>query len=404
MARKPVGLPPGIEIRGDSLRIRFTWNGERRGETLAHPPTAQGIRAASRVRDQVVNLIRHGLLDDEKYAELFPGSEVARRTAESIPSLGAYTQMWLDSRHIVEGTRNNYKSVFNIYWMPYLGLRRIDMITPTMLRGVISQIQWTSVGVKRNAIIKLASVFKTAVLDGLIAKNPTTSLDKPKSVKKVVDPYTRAEAEAIIAHLYATLQKYSQIYAAFFEFCFFTGVRPGEAMGLKWEDIDVDQRSATVRRIIVNRAPQERTKTKHHRVVLLNERALNAINQAQRMATLRRMASKSAHPTSPFVFQPSKGGLWINEPSVTIRHFKSALKALNIRERRQYDTRHTYATMCLMSGMNPAFIASQLGHSVEMLLSTYAKWISSSSDWRELEKLPPRVELAQSWPKTDERA
>ncbi|WP_236183304.1 site-specific integrase [Pseudomonas juntendi] len=404
MARKPVGLPPGIEIRGDSLRIRFTWNGERRGETLAHPSTAQGIRAASRVRDQVVNLIRHGLLDEEKYAELFPGSEIARRTAESIPSLGAYTQMWLDSRDIVEGTRNNYKSVFNIYWMPYLGLRRIDMITPTMLRGVISQIQWTSVGVKRNAIIKLASVFKTAVLDGLIAKNPTTSLDKPKSVKKVVDPYTRAEAEAIIAHLYATLQKYSQIYAAFFEFCFFTGVRPGEAMGLKWEDIDVDQRSATVRRIIVNRAPQERTKTKHHRVVLLNERALNAINQAQRMATLRRMASKSAHPTSPFVFQPSKGGLWINEPSVTIRHFKSALKALNIRERRQYDTRHTYATMCLMSGMNPAFIASQLGHSVEMLLSTYAKWISSSSDWRELEKLPPRVELAQNWPKTDERA
>ena len=139
-------------------------------------------------------------------------------------------------------------------------------------------------------------------------------------------------------------------------------------------------------------------------MVLLNERALNAFNHAQPIATLRRMASKSAHPTSPFVFQPSKGGLWINEPSVTIRPFKSALKALNIRERRQYDTRHTYATMCLMSGMNPAFIASQLGHSVEMLLSTYAKWISSSSDWRELEKLTPRVELAPNWPKTDERA
>ncbi|MNC52092.1 hypothetical protein D3C75_1014170 [compost metagenome] len=113
---------------------------------------------------------------------------------------------------------------------------------------------------------------------------------------------------------------------------------------------------------------------------------------------------KPAHPIRPFLFQPSKGGLWINEPSVTIRHFKSALKALNIRERRQYDTRYTYATMCLMSGMNPAFIANQLGHSVEMLPSTYAKWISSSSDWRELEKLPPRVELAQNWPKTDDRA
>jgi integrase len=39
-----------------------------------------------------------------------------------------------------------------------------------------------------------------------------------------------------------------------------------------------------------------------------------------------------------------------------------------------------------------------------MSLSTYAKWISSSSDWRELEKLPPRVELALNGPETDERA
>ncbi|MCQ0168409.1 integrase [Pseudomonas sp. S12(2018)] len=106
---------------------------------------------------------------------------------------------------------------------------------------------------------------------------------------------------------------------------------------------------------------------------------------------LRKMASKSATPTSPFVFQPGKGGMWIRQAGVTIRHLKLALKALGIRERRQYDTRHTYATMCLMAGMNPAFIASQLGHSVEMLLSTYAKWISSSSDWKELEKLPSRI-------------
>ncbi|VXC37587.1 hypothetical protein PSEUDO8Z_100276 [Pseudomonas sp. 8Z] len=40
-----------------------------------------------------------------------------------------------------------------------------------------------------------------------------------------------------------------------------------------------------------------------------------------------------------------------------------------------------------MSGLNPAFIAQQLGHSVQMLLSTYARWINSSSGWGELEKL-----------------
>ena len=68
-------------------------------------------------------------------------------------------------------------------------------------------------------------------------------------------------------------------------------------------------------------------------------------------------------------------------------------RALCIGVRRQYDTLHTYATMCLMAGMNPAFISQQLGHSVQMLLSTYARWINSSSDWSELEKLNIGIKL-----------
>ena len=64
-------------------------------------------------------------------------------------------------------------------------------------------------------------------------------------------------------------------------------------------------------------------------------------------------------------------------------------RALCIGVRRQYDTLHTYATICLMAGMNPAFIANHLGHSVQMLLSTYAKGLNSTSDWAEFQKLEP---------------
>ena len=40
-----------------------------------------------------------------------------------------------------------------------------------------------------------------------------------------------------------------------------------------------------------------------------------------------------------------------------------------------------------MAGMNLGFIANQLGHSVQMLLTTYARWINSSEDWSEVGKL-----------------
>lgn len=87
------------------------------------------------------------------------------------------------------------------------------------------------------------------------------------------------------------------------------------------------------------------------------------------------------------MFPPVKTHEFIQESSVTSKHFKQALRELGIRDRPQYNCRHTYATVCLMAGMNPAFIASQLGHSVQMLLSTYARWLDSSSDWSELAKL-----------------
>jgi integrase len=67
--------------------------------------------------------------------------------------------------------------------------------------------------------------------------------------------------------------------------------------------------------------------------------------------------------------------------------FTRALKKLGIRHRPAYNMRHTYATVCLMAGMNPAFVANQLGHSVQMLLNVYSKWTNGAQDELEMSKL-----------------
>jgi len=84
--------------------------------------------------------------------------------------------------------------------------------------------------------------------------------------------------------------------------------------------------------------------------------------------------------------EPEDGEPYITEKAQRAA-FTRALKKLGIRHRPQYNTRHTYATVCLMSGMNPAFVANQLGHSVQMLLNVYSRWVNSEADARELEKL-----------------
>lgn len=315
-------------------------------------------------------------MTDDLYAELFPNSSYVldRKT----PTFGEFAQIWLNSREIVDGTRENYKSIFNRFWMPAFATKRIDCITSADIRKVVSAVEWDSPGVRRNATDKLSSVMNTAMMDGHTARNPCLSIPRTKLAKRAVDPFEREEAEKIIADLYEFLSGTARLYAAYFEFSFFTGMRPGEIRALKWSEIDEKKKRAHVCRVIVKGELFERIKTKAVRDVLLNERALHALSVVKELST----------DGSEFVFVPiSGGGKWIRSDRTTKKYFLASLERLSIRRRRQYDCRHTYATMCLMAGITPAFIANQLGHSVQMLLSTYAKWLNSASDWTEMEKL-----------------
>lgn len=383
MAGKSVDMPTGVEIFRSSIRIRFTWNGERRCETLPYPTTQKGIKAASQLRNQVVGLIKIGMLDDAKYAELFPNSAASGGGADTF---GEFAQLWLDGREIEEGTRINYKGTLNLYWMPYLAKTRLDLITTTGLRRIISSIQWSTPGVRRNALVRLRTILDAAVKEEIIAKNPADVLDVPKRKKKEPDPLSLDEANSIIAYMYAYDHWPSTIYAAFFEFAFFTGLRLQEVAALKWDEVDMERKQINVCRALAQKQIKERTKTKTDRVVLLNERALNALKFAKAYQE-RRLAGQGKLGALPYVFPPSKGSDHIRQTSDMHKQWGPTLGALGVRYRPPYNCRHTYATICIMSGMNPAFISQQLGHSVQMLLSTYARWINSSSDWSELEKL-----------------
>ena len=379
MARKPMGLPTGVEFIGKSIRIRFTWNKKRCCETLPFPQTTKGIAAAEGLRSQVKQLDRLGALTTEKYIELFPTTRSG--AVSQMPIFFDYAQEWLNSLQIVESTRKNYRSTMQNYWIPHLAHLPIDAISPVLMRKIVNGIEWTSPVRRKNAVRLVTSLFNQAVSDELIQRNPARSVPATRVVKRELDPFSRAEADAVIAKLYEVTSGLQAIYACFFEFSFYTGMRPGEAMALRWSEVDTRNRTARVCRIRLYGKIQERTKTKTSREVLLNDQALQALEKARLLTAAR----------SDYVFAPEGSGdrseLYVRSETGPKRYWLLALRKLGMRHRRMYDTRHTYATMCLMSGMNPAFIAAQLGHSIQILLSTYARWISSPNDWSELEKL-----------------
>lgn len=392
MARSTVALPTGVELRGGSIRIRFSRNGKRCSETLPYPNTSAGIAAASRLRDQVINLDKLGLLDEAKYTELFPFSTKA--SEDEISTFGQYAQIWLDSREISEGTRNNYKSALNYWWMPKLATIPLKAITQTLMRKLITEIKWSSPSVKSSAMSKLITIFSSAVSDGLMEKHPMKDLELPKKTKKKVDPFTKEEADQIIKQLYADEDRYAQIYGAFFEFAFYTGIRLGEIMALRWTEIDFEKKTAFICRVVAEGKIVERTKTNQTRYVLLNDRAIHALQFAKKYAAFREKDTRQQKEFH-YCFPPSQGKGFIQSHTTLHRNWLPVLTKLGIRYRKPYAARHTYATMCLMSGMNPAFIAKQLGHSMDMLLGTYAQWLSTEDDWDQMKKLKVAPKLPQ---------
>lgn len=86
---------------------------------------------------------------------------------------------------------------------------------------------------------------------------------------------------------------------------FFTGLRLSEGLALRWDTVDMTKKTVHVRRTIALGVVEERTKTGRDRFVLLDDRALHALEFAKRYA-VRRRQGKGQFTESPFVFPPGK--------------------------------------------------------------------------------------------------
>jgi integrase len=147
--------------------------------------------------------------------------------------------------------------------------------------------------------------------------------------------------------------------------------------GLQWPNVDLRSHRVTIAEALV-RGERKSTKTDVVREVIQNSRALAAI---QRQAKHTRLVGAE-------VWQdPRYGKGWVDERAFRRSYWTPTLKRLGIRYRRPYNMRHTYATMMLMAGMTPAFCAKQLGHSAEIFLRTYSKWLNGAQDALEMQRL-----------------
>ena len=357
----------GVEVRERSIRFTFvpgkptlTVNGE------PAKPTPANVKWAHRLAAEIRERMRHGTFS---MAEYFP----LAGTAGTPTTVATQLDTWLAAQRIEASTRAGYASVLN-FWKPLIGdkplrgLKHSDILTALATRPDLSG------KTVNNRVSVLREVLEVAVLDKLLLDNPAAHVPSAKWQRLPADPFTADEVEMILADM---AKRYPPQVANYTAFKFFTGLRTGESFGLRWPNVDLASEHVVVRESVVGGEEKDSTKTNVARTVFLNSRAQAAI------------AAQKAHTfmAGQHVFNdPRDGERWGGEPKFRW-YWVPTLKRLGIRHRPPYNTRHTYASAMLMAGMRPAFCAGQMGHSVEVFLRTYAKWIPGAGDKAEMAKL-----------------
>ncbi|WP_345195760.1 site-specific integrase [Kistimonas scapharcae] len=155
-----------------------------------------------------------------------------------------------------------------------------------------------------------------------------------------------------------------------FEFAFWTGLRTSELIALRWCHINFVTEEVSVEEVITraSKGKVEPPKSKCGiRLVTLRKPALDALKRQKQHSFLQ----------GEYVFlNPTTRERFSGDDSIREDHWKPTLKKAGVRYRKPYMTRHTFASMMLMSGETPLWVQRQMGHeTLEMIYKHYAKWI-----------------------------
>lgn len=366
----------GVEIRAKSIRLFFTFGGVGRRETLKTdgepmPPTPANVKYARRLAAEIRDRIR---VDAFVYADYFPASPHA--SSGRATTVAEQLDLWIATQVDKAGSTLKGYKVAVAWWKSKVGTKSLKALKHSdILLALASEPKWTG-KTRNNKTSVLRQALALALRDGALSASPIDGLEAASHQRPEPDPFSREEADAIIAGL---AKHHGEQIANYFGFKFFTGLRTSESLVVRWDAIDWRREQMVVSEALVLGEHKDSTKTNTVRTVQLNSRALEFL-RAQKAHTF-------LQPHGLVFPDPRTGVCWTSDEPPRELYWRPLLKRLGIRYRSPYETRHTYATMLLMAGVAPAYGAKQLGHSIEMFLRTYAKWMDGGQNAVEMGKL-----------------
>jgi integrase len=203
----------------------------------------------------------------------------------------------------------------------------------------------------------------------MLAVNPTKAVSPPKPSKNEMKALTREEANQLLEALQGHFLWLPTFLAVT------SGMRRGELLGLKWDDIDWDKRTLTVKRSLKQSKGQislEKPKTRYSlRTITLSDIVISALRVHKRAQAEERLRLGSIYTDRGLVL-PAPGGGFLAPDTLSTNFATYIRRHPNLAKLRFHDLRHTHASLLLQAGENAKVVSERLGHaSVAFTLDTY---------------------------------
>jgi integrase len=307
-----------------------------------------------------------------------------------MPTVAEFADAWLESQALAPSTLSGYSKILRNHINPNIGNRKLNTVTSMELATLYKKLLVSGRkdgldyggALSPNTINKIhiviGSIFEAALDEGLIASNPAR---KRRIVKAPTTTQIRASQEEIEVWNATEIAFFlnwdenvykDELYELWYLIAF-TGMRRGEAVALKWGDIDLSNRTISIRRAAdpVLARQTKLTKTGKARPVSI---PFGVIQVLKRQKDKRRSISPALVQPDAFVFGLPNGDLrspnditarWTRAVgkaqaySKTLPHMADkSLPSLTLK-----GLRHTHATMLMKNGINPKIVQERLGHS-----------------------------------------
>lgn len=310
-------------------------------------------------RRQVTRTVRGTKREAEsELARLVAGVQDGSPVRHEPLTVGAYFDRWLReyaASNVQPSTYRRYADLLRLHAVPGVGSLRLTRLRPLDIQGLYSAA--LAKGLSPRTVAHLHRVvyeaLKHAVRWELLERNPADAVKPPRPERfrpPVLEPGDVSRLlEAADACGCGSIARLAV----------FTGLRAGELLALRWEDVDLDRGVLAVRR------------SKSHagvRSVALSPGAVRLLAEHRKAQLEARLAAGGSYVDPGLVFATSVG-----TPVRNLRRSWARVKRMTGLNVRFHDLRHTHATLLLRQNVHPKVVAERLGHSrVELTLNTYS--------------------------------